>query len=614
MTPLDIKKYFTFWSINKNVYLLKKIRIYYLFLIPFLGFFSFLVFFTLRVKKISQFLFSSKKYTYKYFWKNLYYCLLFPTILLIFCFMFPYVFIYKSFEVNNLILLYCLVGISLFSYYIGHLVFVISIVKNFNLRIIGLKNEYFYLHKDKSCKFNYEKVLTNNKKYLLNDIEEKKIFLERFYEKDVPLERKATIVSKQNISNTTKSNKKNASETNYYVLNNFYKSVKHLLEYDEENANKNFYLEFYKKTKEFNNYFETFNSVLGTNIFMKEIDKFCFKKYLYLFVYFIFFEILLFLPIYLSFIVPDYIDNKSNQALYLVFSNIGIFIFDWLVLGFIWKFYLKSYLKYLDMYALKSAVDKLNLVFKLDLDTVESNPLVVCNQDFSFQTDSFLENSKKIEEDEKESINFFEYLLTNQKNISNKLKLFNNFFKFSYIYVFVVVLSYFVFLILYILNYFLSVMELPFKIYTYYFLFIILLISIVCFVIYLCTIKLKAKIDKINVKYNQKFLLPYLTSHYNLPSLLFLVISKYSKKILNFGDDTKQYLFVNFWNFDNKRGTSEFSEKTSGFFFNELLRAKSYINENGISLFYNNADFDLIYEKKLDLLNRVLDLKNEYVV
>lgn len=610
------KDYFSFWTINEYKYLLRNISFKYFvfFVIPIFGFILFLSFFISKFTRINRYIFTSKSYKWKLFWKKLYNAFLIPIHLSIFLFIF--IVPLADYLYGNQIAIYTLVvvsSLSFLSFWVSHIVFAISNTKIFNLYNRSINNFYFYSYKNESLKSNYYDALEIEKNNLINDYENKKEFLKRFtknyYEKDDAEFNNIYDKEKWNWNYIT-------DNSNQDILRKYFDRVVEEFKNAESSTPFDKYKKEFAATKEFESSFYIFDSILGTNILMEKESVFSFKKYFSLLLYFCFLEIWIFSPVILNTYVYSLHPNKTGEELLMSLGNLGWLVIMYIVMGLTWRTNIKVFLKEVEFLTLKSAIDEFYILYNLDMKLHISNPLIYLDKNFKIQYEDFLNDVSKFEEDKNYIVNEIESILNNKTKIYKKMNKLQyiiscfHFFNFVFQVLYILFLGGWLYIKIEInknhdISYILLICSL-----IYAFIFLVYF-SIVVFIA--CSVKSQNKqISQINTLFNQKLLNFYITSHYQIPSV-YIINPKFSRgSFVESGlGDYDKYFTINFFNSEYKRCTDEFNQESFDIFINELEKYKG-VCEKGKEDFFG-LDSHFIYDRKLDIRYRLFDWKKEYI-
>lgn len=628
--PTTEKNFFSFWSIKNNYFLLKKINSFLivLFCFPLVGHLSYLFFVTSKIKNIRKNIFS-KILRFDFFIKDFYYSLIIPFIISVlalatFYFLSVCSVIYDLATTN---FLYLCIGTILPIFYISHIFFVIFCTNHFNIRIKGLKNYFLGLYKSDIWKKSKQQFVSNELDNKKQDIEDKKFFLERFYKKGL----KAKVI--QNMvkddldihddnsfvklikSLNIKEYVKDKFSFFIYLKSNFNKFT----EYGDDA--KSFYTNYLNKlSKEFYPNYEVFKSVSWTKVYLDNLDLYAFKKYLFLFIYFVLSCLFLSSIFSYTIVFANLVSYWRFSWLCFALSYIGFLGVYSLIFWSIWKFLLSKYSRYLDLYCLRSTYLKIQKLNEIGID--------------NFIVTSIAQDNLTVDESE---INLFDSevkTLDNQKNLFiNQLNLLvgndnqvfkNNIIKYSKSLNFFSKLTNFAFSVLYLLLFVYLCCLYAYDKFAYivgYFsyAFIILLVvsGVIEIVIAFKIANIKKRITLFNLLYNQKLLYPYFTTNAGLPYIFPVFILNFLGKhsYSNIGPSFFQYdfMFTNLWNFEEKKGFSTLNDNEAfEHFFGDINQLKKAISNSNISdLCSGNLD-DAIYSKKFDLTDKVLDGLKEY--
>lgn len=625
------KENITYWSINQNTNLLKKINLFIITIswIPVLGFLTYLLIFVSKFTKLNKRIFSPINYTWRIFWKTLFLCFSYSTYLSIFIFMFLYFFIFNFFDVDKFLLITSCTATSLFLFWISHLTFVACSLICLNLRIEGTLNKrLFFILKNSTV--NHNNFLNEENRNFLIDISNTKYFLERFkkdFFKDLKDPTPLWETSRRNkptkiILDIQASYFKRSKKYKGNILKYFYFVMRQKIENDSESKYlyRNYFSNF---TSEFNTTNSVFKSLFASKVYFRQLNHFYFKKYFYLYLFFVFLEIFVLMPIEVIFIFFDKSYARYNVlGLSELIWTFSIFL-TCAIFGLIWKLSLKNWCKYTDLYALKASNEKLLKLMGNEKKLNKHNHKIsifflrIFEQDKTKITAN--ENNVFLCEKEKEIKKEFFKILKSLNRFKKLMKPINIYCEFTFSIKATLSMCYLVLVIG--LEYF-GKAQWEDSWFVYIFIFFVLIFCFFSFVtfftIHIYLLVIKYKIQSINIKYGTKFMYPYLTNFYKLPSFFFIIpLKTHHINPLNcFNSHQFHGVFqINFWNTEFKRGTSfEYDSRTFDSFFEEFEKANDFLKTFGLKEFLNKESQEILFSSEFNLLERVLKGLEEYQV
>lgn len=546
------------------------------------------------------------------------------TIIVTFIWISLFFLIWNIFGNENLFLISIIfTSFSLLLFYISHIVFVCNSTSHFNLIIDSLKIQYFALYKNICDTNEREKLFSLNDSLIIEDITDKKVFNERFYKRfgflrilENPFMNDEKNFEKFSVAKYYAENKTSYDQAfKSSFLYNCLVNKKSDEKIDKEKFSK-IYKNYFEQSREFLNIFDTFKSVLGTNIYISNIFKYEIKKYFFLFIYFISFEIFLFSPFMLTNLIWKFGLIQERVGI-VIFAGVGalcILAITIILFALLWKYPLKQFLKYTELYALRKSNIQLLIINELSFSKEKlSNPLVFYKSNFELLNIDFLQ-SKNIVSLEKNK-NF-----TNLKNkIQDKEKFSKNFENISKLINNIAICSFVIFQLFYFMFYLVSVknMIVPKKYDWSGESEIIFLVLIPLFVfssfsllfLWCKVYSVKKDIESINLLFNQNFSLPHISSYYTLP--VPLVTSR--TKIHDPGITT-YCLSIIYWNFDEKRGINKIdvSERSKLFADEVELLVTIFLKKDWLFLYLKNVVNSIEINNNRYLLSYVLDGYNDY--
>ena len=158
--------------------------------------------------------------------------------------------------------------------------------------------------------------------------------------------------------------------------------------------------DFYKDylnniSREFYPSYDVFKSVTWTHVYLKKLDLYVFKKYLILLIYFILYSS------FFSFIF-SYTIIISNQVywrerlLCFAFLYLGFLFLYALINWLIWKFSISKYIKFLNLYCLRSTYIKIQKLDRIGIGSFIVNFINKENLVINFSEISFLKMKQKL--------------------------------------------------------------------------------------------------------------------------------------------------------------------------------------------------------------------------
>lgn len=632
------KQFFSFWSIKNSYFLLSKINYFLivLFCFPILGYIAYFCLIIPKIKLIRKNIFS-KILRFDFFIKNLYYSLIIPFLLSILILAIFYFLSIDSIicDSASIDFFYLCIVTCLPIFYVSHIFFVILTSKSFNIRIQGIKNNFLGLYKSNIWKESKQLFISNEIDNKKQDVEDKKFFLERFYKKGL-----RTKIIKNIVKNDLNLHD-NRSSVNFIKSLNLKEYVKYRFsffihlknkfnrfnEYDDDAQA--FYKDYLNNvSREYYPSYDVFKSVSWTDVYLKKLDFYVFKKYLILFIYFVlscsFFCFIFSYTVIFANITTTAAGSWVIGLICLSLVYLGFVGLYSLIFWLIWVLVISKYIRYLDLYCLRSTYLKIQKLNEMDIDNFIVNSISQEDLVINSSEKDLFDNELKTLDNQKDLfiVRLNSLILNNNKIFEKKVKnynrvldLFSKFTNFTFSVLYLLLYVYLCCIYAYNSNYYIVGYV------SYAFIGLMVISTIVEISAFLVIAKIKKMITLFNILYNQKLLYPYFTTKTRLPFILPVFLLNYLGKGYSSGNiapslsEYAQYDFIltNLWNFDEKKGFNSLDEKESfEHFFGDVEQLRNIVSNNDVPDLCSGNLNDQIYSKKFDLTDKVLERLNEY--